>query len=451
MFRRRAGRVVVALGLAVGLATAVAGTAGAESAVTTKQAENGFKGLKPVKEPTTCPSQDGLTANEIKIGALIPNSGPSAASFGPSRDGLEARIAKANAEKETGNRAIKLVFADDAGDSGKNLTAAQQLVEQDKVWAIASNSAAMDTSAQYLYDKGIPVVGWHLGLPAFGTYPNMFSWNSVAKDVASSYTTRTPDYIKANGGKNVALVGSNQANSARVILQTEDAIKRTKGLKTVYKTVDVPLGSTEFGAIAQQIKDAGADSLYTGMDTLANLALATALKQASANIKVLVFPGGYSPQIVAAPAIQDANFGIEFVPFESTPPTPGYTEFNKWLPPNVVRSQVTAIGWLIGDMLVEGIKQAGVTCPTRDAFITNLRLAKGYTANGFFTERDFIGLWNKPFPCAFFVKVVNSAFVPQNGGKPLCAKQVITNNKISKELSQVVSTTAGVTTTTVAR
>ena len=81
MFRRRAGRVVVALGLAVGLATAVAGTAGAESAVTTEQAEKNFKGLKPVKEPANCPSQDGLTANEIKIGALIPNSGPSAASF----------------------------------------------------------------------------------------------------------------------------------------------------------------------------------------------------------------------------------------------------------------------------------------------------------------------------------------------------------------------------------
>ena len=44
----------------------------------------------------------------------------------------------------------------------------------------------MDTSAEYLYDKGIPVVGWHLGLPAYGTYPNMFSWNSVAQDVAGA-------------------------------------------------------------------------------------------------------------------------------------------------------------------------------------------------------------------------------------------------------------------------
>ena len=342
-------------------------------------------------------------------------------------------------------------MVDDAGDTGQNVTAAQQLVEQDKVWGVLANSPAMDTSAEYLYTKDIPVTGWHLGLPAFGTYPNMFSWNSVAQDVAGNYTTRTVDFMKKNGAKKIALVGSNQANSALVILQTEDAVKRTKGLETVYKTIDVPLGSTEFGAIAQQIKDSGADALYTGMDTAANLALSTALKQANANMKVLVFPGGYSPQIVAAPALQGGYFGLEFKPFETTPAVPGYTDFNKWLPPNVVRSQVTAIGWLMGDLMIQGIKDAGVTCPTADGFISNLRLDKDYTANGWFTTRDFIKLWNKPFPCAFFVQVVNNAFVPQNGGEEVCARQVITNNKISKELSALVPTTAATPTTTVAK
>ena len=59
-----------------------------------------------------------------------------------------------------------------------------------------------------------------------------------------------------------------------------------------------------------------------------------------------------------------------------------------------MRSQVTAIGWLIGDMLIEGIKEAGVNCPTRDGFITNLRLVEDYTANGFMSPRNFIKMWN---------------------------------------------------------
>jgi ABC-type branched-subunit amino acid transport system substrate-binding protein len=454
MIRRRTGRVVVALGLAVGLATAASGIASAESPVTIKQAEKQFKGLKPVKEPAPpCPTEDGLSATEIKIGALIPNSGPSAASFGPSRDGLQARIDKANQEKEIGNRTIKLVFADDAAAPDRNLTAAQQLVEQEKVWAVVENSSAADASAKYLYDKGIPVVGWHLGLPAFGTYPNFFGWkNSAPKDGAANYTTRTIDFIKAKGGRNVALVALSQANSARVVFQNEDAVKRTKGMKVVYKTVDVPIGSTEFGAIAQQIKDAGADSVYTGMDFAQNLALANALKQAGANIKVMVFPGGYSPQIVGAPAMDGVYFGLEFKPFETTPPAPGYVEFNKWLPPNIVRSQVTAIGWLMGEALVQGIKEAGITCPTRKGFITNLRLLDNYSANGWFDPIDYSEEFNRPFPCAYYVQVVNKAFVPQFDGKAFCARQTIVNNKIAKQLSglQAPPTAAATTPTTAA-
>lgn len=442
MIRRRTGRVIVALGLATGLVVGAAAVASAQSPVTIKQAENGFKGLKPVKEPSPpCPTEDGLTATEIKIGGLIPNSGPSAASFGPSRDGLLARVEKANQEKELGNRTLKVVFADDATATDRNLTAAQQLVEQEKVWALVANSNAMDASAKYLYDKGIPVVGWHLGLPAFGTYPNFFGWkNSSPKDGAASYTTRTVDFIKQKGGKKLAVVGMNQANSARLVFQTEDAVKRTKGIDMAYKTADIPVGSTEFGAIAQQIKDSGADSVYTGMDFAANLALSTALKQANANIKVMVFPGGYSPLIVGAPAMDGVYFGLEFKPFETQPPTPGYLEFDKWLPADVVRSQVTAIGWLMGEALVRGIKEAGITCPTRKAFITNLRLVDDYDANGWFDPVDFSEEWNRPFPCGYFVQVVNKAFVPQNGGKAICAKQVITNNKINKALSGLTAT-----------
>ena len=43
-----------------------------------------------------------------------------------------------------------------------------------------------------------------------------------------------------------------------------------------------------------------------------------------------------------------------------------------------------AVGWIAANTMIEGIKAAGVSCPTRKAFINNLRLVKGYTADGFF-------------------------------------------------------------------
>ena len=80
--------------------------------------------------------------------------------------------------------------------------------------------------------------------------------------------------------------------------------------------------------------------------------------------------------------------------------------------------------------MIEGIKAAGVSCPTRKAFINNLRLVKGYTADGWFPPMNFADVYNRPFFCAYYIQVVNKQFVPQFGGKQFCGKKEIVNNKI---------------------
>jgi hypothetical protein len=44
--------------------------------------------------------------------------------------------------------------------------------------------------------------------------------------------------------------------------------------------------------------------------------------------------------------------------------------------------------------MIEGIKEAGVNCPTRKAFITNLRLVDDYTADGWFEPIDVSEVYN---------------------------------------------------------
>ena len=41
-------------------------------------------------------------------------------------------------------------------------------------------------------------------------------------------------------------------------------------------------------------------------------------------------------------------------------------------------------------------------------------------------------MYGKPFQCVYYVHVENKQFVPQFDGKPFCAKQLITDNKITK-------------------
>jgi Periplasmic binding protein len=160
--------------------------------------------------------------------------------------------------------------------------------------------------------------------------------------------------------------------------------------------------------------------MYTGLDFVPNAALSDQLSQAGVKLKAKIFPGGYDPRVVALPGVEGAVFGVEFKPFEEK--TPSFQAFDKAAPANVVRGQIPYIGWLGANLFIEGLKQAGIKCPTRKAFINNLRLEKGYTADGAFDPVDFAKDFGKQCQCVYYVKVENKKFVPLFGGKQFCGK-----------------------------
>ena len=379
-----------------------------------------------------CKNDPGVSASEIKVGGLYPTSGPSAQSFAAAGDGIQARFAKANAEGELGNRKLTLIPADDAADPARNISAAQQLVEKDGVFGIIEVTNASDASGEYLNKAKIPVSGWHVGNVAWGTYKNMFSFrNSVTTDPENVYATRLGDVVKSYGGKKVAVVGQSSASSSTFVNQSEKSMK-SAGLKVVYKTTALTPSDRDFTAVAEKIKESGADSVVTGMDLVQNAALNQALNQANYPLKVVIFPGGYDKRAVGIEGMEGVVFSVEFKPFEENPPA--FIDYEKWmkqeLPDKPYLGQVPYIGWLSAETFIEGIKAAGVECPTRAAFIKNLRKEKGYDANGAFEPVDFAKVFGNPLLCAFYVKVENGAFVPQFEGKPFCTKAIVTNGKV---------------------
>jgi branched-chain amino acid transport system substrate-binding protein len=420
---------VVAL-IVLGACSNSSGSSSSSSKTTTTKTDkttagggsNQFANLKKIAEPTgTCPSQPGVTDTEIKVGGLAPETGPEAASFKAAEDGIKARFDAANAAGELGKRKIVYVPADEAGDTTRNAEAARQLVENDKVFAIEEVSDKADGSAAYLNEKGVPVVGWHVGIAAWSKFPNMFTFRSPpAADPAHDYSTRNADLIKKLGGTKIALIGGINQSSATYIKQVGEAIAAVPGLKVVYTTNDVQPGNTQFTAIVQRIKESGADTVFTGVDFLQNAALSDQLKQAGVTPKLTLFPGGYDPRVTGLPGVEGAIFGIEFKPFELN--TPSFQAFDKATPASVVRNQVSYIGWLSGELFIEGVKAAGINCPTQKAFINNLRMEKGYTANGAFDPVDFANEFGKQFQCVYYVQVENKKFVPLFDGKRFCGK-----------------------------
>jgi ABC-type branched-subunit amino acid transport system substrate-binding protein len=361
-----------------------------------------------------------VSADTIKVGAIMPKSGPRAPSFAPSEDGIRARFEKANQTGELGSRKLSLVVVDDASDAARNGEVARQLVESDKVFGVIEVSDQADGSAEYLNRQGVPVTGWHVGRQVWSTYPNMFTFRQGKDRDPANYTTRNADVVKALGGTKVALVGGGNQSSATFINQIAATMGPDSGLSVVFKTTDIPADQRDFTAVVQRIRESGADSMITGMDFLQNTALSDQLTKAGVNLKVIVFPGGYDPRVLRIPGIEGAVFGLEFKPFELR--SPAFVEFDRWLPKDVVRNQVTFIGWLSAETFIEGIKQAGLKCPTRKAFITNLRLVKDWTGGGAFDPVDLAASFGKEFQCVYYVKVQNAAFTPLFDGKEFCGK-----------------------------
>ena len=78
------------------------------------------------------------------------------------------------------------------------------------------------------------------------------------------------------------------------------------------------------------------------------------------------------------------------------------------------RDDFVTIGWLIGEAFIEGLSVAG-DCPTREAFITNLRQVTDYDANGMLDPPiDYSTALGTPFLlCTHFVTVENGEFVSE--------------------------------------
>ncbi|GIU86682.1 MAG: hypothetical protein KatS3mg009_1197 [Acidimicrobiia bacterium] len=382
-----------------------------------------FAGLERVEAPDPCEPDPGVTDTEILVGAIAIESGPQATSFGPALEGIRARIEKANQEGELGNRRITLVTRDDTGDQTRNAEVARDLVEQQGVFGIIETSSAAAGSAGYLHDQGVPVAGWHVGVPAWSVYENMFTFRQgTADEPEAEYTSRNSDLLAELGATKVALVGGQNQSSALFIERVRKSIEKLGDLEVVYENVAVPLDQRDFTAEAQAIRESGADAVVTGMDLLQNAALSDALSKAGASMRVVLFPGGYDPRVTGLPGMEGAMFGLEFIPFELDPPA--FTEFDEWAPAEVVRGQVPYIGWLSAEMFIRGLKEAGVGCPTREAFITNLRLVDDYDGGGAFEPVDLSEGFGDEFRCAYYVKVEGGEFVPQFDGEPFCGEPI---------------------------
>jgi branched-chain amino acid transport system substrate-binding protein len=198
--RHRSGQVrLVAVALLV-VSSAVACSGGGDGSATGSSGSV-VKGPSTTTREQRCaatPATQGVTDTEIKIGASFPQSGLYAPLAAISR-GWQAAIETANDGGGVKGRKVTVVGKDDALDFVKTKTNVQQLVDDDKVFAVF-NVVGTDNNLTIRPDLDkacVPALFGASPSPVLGN-PDRYPWMIGSQPTTTTEALVYADYVKQN-------------------------------------------------------------------------------------------------------------------------------------------------------------------------------------------------------------------------------------------------------------
>jgi branched-chain amino acid transport system substrate-binding protein len=237
-------------------------------------------------------SDIGVTPTSIKIGMIDSVAsllGPD--TFSGPMYGAQAFFKALNAKGGVNGRTIDVVPCDDQGTGGNNVTCAHKLIDEDKVFAFAGNSAYQYDGASYVSAKGVPDIGGEPISNAYDRYPRLYSiyGSDYPRDGSIGWqgklysSTEAEHYAKTVLGAHVAgLVTYNQVDSARYGAYEAEAL-RAEGFTVVTEQLDLFLA--DFNSAALDMKAHGVDVVFDTIDTTGNARLCKAIDNVQMPIK----------------------------------------------------------------------------------------------------------------------------------------------------------------------
>ncbi|HVW41357.1 MAG TPA: ABC transporter substrate-binding protein [Amycolatopsis sp.] len=376
----------------------------------------------------------GASGGEIKLGLLADLTGGYSSSFKSAEGGLKAYVQMINDQGGINGSKLSYVVADTTSTLPGAQTAAQQLVEKEKVFAIVEVSAVYSGAQTYLLRQGIPVAG---GGFDGNEWTDPHNTNLFASTGATDYkavASVTGQFMKSQGVTSCGAVG--YASSPSAIGAASSVVKSCEaaGLKNGYLNTQLAPGSTDVGPIALAMKQAGVDGIDVLVVPNTAFALVAALKQAGVTPKAILLPTGYGSDLLASPPTVQAAQGFIFQsvgqPVEAN--TPATQKQVAALAKVGITSSPTFAqqeSYIAAATVAAGLRAAGNN-PTQKSFTDALRKVNNFDADGLLApgKVDFNNFSQTPggagaAGCLFAARVQGDKFVPVEG-LPLCGGAV---------------------------
>lgn len=247
---------------------------------------------------TTVPnfaSDTGVTATQITIGLIVSRTSPlGAETFSGPSYGAQAYVRALNERGGINGRTVRLIVCDDASTGAGNRRCVRKLIDDDKVFALVSNSILSYSGAEYVSSMGVPDIGSQPIDNAYEQYQHLYQIygsdsprnGTVGHDGKLSTGTEIYRYFRLNTGAKVAgVVAFNQSDSLRYAALVEAGL-RAEGYRVVMEQIDFALPNFEAAAI--DMKARGVDSVFDAMDVSGNVALCRAMDTIGFSVRAKV-------------------------------------------------------------------------------------------------------------------------------------------------------------------
>jgi branched-chain amino acid transport system substrate-binding protein len=218
-----------------GARSAAAARPGAASATTVTSLPAAAQGAGAAAGPDN--SDVGVTADTIKVGAILPLSGPIGPYGKPWLEALETPFRRASDAGGINGRRFEFLFCDDAFQGDRALACAKKLVDQDKVFLIMNPGSAGGSPASlpYIIQRGVPSGS------ALGFNPEEFTSPLVFPMTASGGTQGHlgERFMAKNlGVKKVGMVVLGNVEAATVVAQGFREAAAKDGLSVTEVTIN---------------------------------------------------------------------------------------------------------------------------------------------------------------------------------------------------------------------
>jgi ABC-type branched-subunit amino acid transport system substrate-binding protein len=311
----------------------------------------------------------GATDTEIKIGNIMPYSGPASA-YGVIGKTEEAYFKKINAEGGINGRKINFVTYDDGYSPPKTVEQARKLVESDEVLIVFNSLGTPPNSAiqKYMNSKKVPQLFVATGATKWND-PQNFPWTMGWQPNYQSETQIYAKYILKNKpDAKIAVLYQNDdygkdylkglkdglGQKAASMIVAEESFETSEPtidnhivkLKSTSADIFINISTPKFAA--QAIKKI-AEIQWKPMHFLNNV---------SASVGAVIKPAGYenSQDIISANYVKDASD-------KQWDNDPGMKEFYAFLakdyPEGDKLDQSTVVGYGVAQTLVQVLKQCG--------------------------------------------------------------------------------------------